>query len=330
MNLEGKKILFFTAQLFNYPALMKGELEKKGATVHMYDERNNPTSIEKILLRKLPFLMSKRTQSFYEKVADNELSFNPDYIFFVSPEAVTPKALQMLKRRFPKSRFILYMWDSVKNKHADKIIKYFDKTYSFDTEDCKKYAMKFRPLFFANDFKKEIERENYQYDFSFIGTVHSDRARILMDIKNFCDKNDLTYFFYLYVPGKLLLTLRRIFNPSLRKWDKSYIHTEPIAKEKVAHISSETKCIIDINHPDQTGLTMRTIEMLGLQRKICTTNKNIVNYDFYYPEDQIVIDRDLISMDKKMINEKYKPTPKEIYDHYSLSAWVNDIFELND
>ena len=59
-------------------------------------------------------------------------------------------------------------------------------------------------------------------------------------------------------------------------------------------------------------------------------NKPFKIYPLFVDETNRVIDRDLISMDKKMINEKYKPTPKEIYDHYSLSAWVNDIFELND
>lgn len=326
MSLKNKKVLFFTAQLFNYPSLIKEEMERQGAIVHMYDERNHPSSVEKILLRKLPALMNKRTWQFYSKVSQKEKSFSPDYIFFVSPEAVNPKALELLRDTFPTSTFVLYMWDSVKNKHADHIIEYFDLKYSFDSEDCKQYSMKFRPLFYANAFDKNSIKSNFKYDFSFIGTVHSDRAKILMNIKNYCDQNNMTYYFYLYVPGHLLLLLRKLFNPSLRKWDKKYVHTESIDKDKVALISSETRCIIDINHPNQTGLTMRTIEMLGLQRKILTTNQNIKSYDFYCPEDQIVIDRNHIELDKNMVYEEFKETPSGIYKHYCLSEWIKEIF----
>lgn len=328
-NLEGKHVLLFTSQLFNYHNLIKEQIESEGAEVHLYDERNNPTSVEKILLRKTHLLMAGKIDRYYSEVAEKEKSFNPDYILFVSPEAVTATAMKMLRRTYPQSKFILYMWDSVQNKGVQGILKYFDKKFSFDPDDCKKYSMKLRPLFYSSTFFSAEERKSdFKYDVSFIGSVHSDRAKILHQVKEYCDKHNMSYYFYLYIPGNLLLFLRMIFTRGLRQWERSYIHTNPIEKEKVAEISSETRCVIDINHPHQTGLTMRTIEMVGLKRKLMTTNTNIKHYDFYQPEDQIIIDRNNIKIDVNKLKQKYVDIPVAIYQKYSLRAWVREIFEL--
>ena len=329
MDLKGKKVLLFTSVLFNYHIQIKKAIEDLGAEVHLYDERNDPSSMEKILIRKARFLMNHRTNGYYKMMCEKEVDFKPDYVLFVSPEAVTEESLRMLRNTFGKSKFILYMWDSVKNKKVQGILKHFDSTFSFDPADCKQYGMTFRPLFFSQDFEKNDQDEVYEYDVSFIGTVHSDRAKILWEIKEFCDENQLKYFFYLFIPGKLLYNLRMMTDPYLRKWDKSYIHIDSIEKEEVASVSEKTRCIIDINHPEQTGLTMRTIEMLGLNRKLATTNTNITSYDFYRPQNQIVLCRRHLKLSKDMIREKYVNIPDEIYKKYSIQYWAKDIFSIN-
>lgn len=330
MDLKDKKVLLFTSTFFNYHIQIKKAIEDLGAEVHLYDERNNPSSFEKILIRKFRFLINKRTNMFYKKICERELDFNPDFVLFVSPEAVTEVSIQMLKQTFSNCKFILYMWDSVKNKNVQGILKYFDCTFSFDSADCKLYGMNFRPLFYSHSFENKKNTDSYEYDISFIGTVHSDRAKLLWKIKNYCDENDLKYYFYLYIPGKLLLNLRMMTDSYLRKWDKKYIHTNPIDKESVAKVSESTRCIVDINHPNQTGLTMRTIEMLGLNRKLATTNKNIVNYDFYRPQNYIVLDRSNLVLNKQLIIDDYAEIPEDIYVKYSIQYWVEYIFSFPD
>lgn len=329
-NLEGKRVLLFTSQLFNYHNLIKKQLEEEGAIVRLYDERNNPSAMGKILIRKAHFVMASRINRYYRYVAEKNKNLNPDYILFISPEAVTTKSLQMLQKAFPCSKFILYMWDSVQNKGVKGILKYFDMKFSFDSDDCKRYGMKFRPLFYSSTFSVNNEQKtDFKYDVTFIGTVHSDRAKILYQIKEYCDKNGMTYYFYLFIPGKFLLFLRMIFTHGLRQWEKSYIHTKPMAKEKVARISLETRCVIDINHPRQTGLTMRTIEMIGLKRKLMTTNQNIKQYDFYRPENQIVIDRNNVYIDVEKLKGSYVGIPDDVYQKYSLKSWVQEIFAFD-
>ena len=329
MDLKGKRVILITSVLFNYHIQIKKAIEDFGAEVHLYDERNNPSAIEKIMIRKARFLVNHRTNAYYKTICEKEADFNPDYVLFVSPEAVTEKSLIMLKNTFGDCKFILYMWDSVKNKKVQGILKCFDKMFSFDPADCEQYGMTFRPLFYLNDFTNDANDSDYEYDVSFIGTIHSDRARILWEVKEYCDINDLKYYFYLFIPGKLLYNLRMMTDKYLRKWDKGFIHTEPIDEKKVADISEKTRCIIDINHPKQTGLTMRTIEMLGLSRKIATTNSNINTYDFFRPQNQIILERNNISLSKDLIRAEYQKIPDEISQKYSIQYWAKDVFSLN-
>ncbi len=249
-SLEGKKILFFAPKFFNYENIIKEALENKGAEVHLYDERGNPSSIGKILIRKVSFLIKKKIFRYYKAIVNQEKRFHPDYIFFLSPETATSECISLLKENFPDAKFILYMYDSLQNKNARKIYALFDRCLSFDSEDCKQYGFVFRPLFYSKSFVLSSEIKEYDYDFCFIGTVHSDRAKILYDLKTFCDKNNLRYYYYLYIPGILMLYVRRLLDKNIRKLN-DYIHLEAISKSEVSYISERSKYIIDINHPKQ-------------------------------------------------------------------------------
>ena len=292
-----KKVLLFAPKFFDYDNLIKRELEQMGAIVHLYDERPNPTSVDKILIRKARFILKNKINKYYQDIIRKEEGFEPDYILFINSEAVGHRELNLFRKKFSNSIFMLYMWDSAKNKKIKQYFGYFDKLYSFDRNDCEKYGMIFRPLFFIPAFEKQkyvngypsviefdtFEKENASleyYDISFIGTVHSDRIKIVLKLMEYCNTNDISYYWYLYVPGKLLYLIRWLTDPSFRKFDKKYIHIEPMEKEKLTRVLANSRCVLDINHPKQTGLTMRTIETLGECRKIITTNSEIKNYDF--------------------------------------------------
>ena len=60
----------------------------------------------------------------------------------------------------------------------------FDKVLSFDLNDCKKYGISYRPLFYSPAFNSNSEsiiNDKIKKDFiiGFIGTIHSDRLEII-------------------------------------------------------------------------------------------------------------------------------------------------------
>lgn len=326
-SFKDMKILMFSPKFFNYEKIICKEIESQGGVVHYYDERNNPTSFQKILLRKFHFTMIKKINRYYSEVIEKEKDFSPDYVLFISPETVTVKSIEKMKKKFHNSNFVLYMWDSIENKNAKNVYSLFDKCFSFDQIDCKRYGFAFRPLFFSNDFIKQTEIKAFKYQFSFIGSIHSDRAFILNQIRKYCEENSIDFFLYLFIPGRLMFFIRFILDKNVREL-KKYIHLNPINKVEVADILSQTNYVIDINHPEQVGLTMRTIEMLGLNRKILTTNEYVREYDFYNSKNQIVINRKNISINFSDISESYEEIPDSIYNRYKLISWLKDILFL--
>lgn len=327
-SLEGKKVLFFAPKFFNYEGAIKEELERQGAVVHLYDERGNPSSLEKIIIRKCPFLLKSKIYNYYKNIIDSEKDFSPDYVFFLSPETATKECMDLLRRTFPSAKYILYMYDSLENKNAKYIYSCFDRCLSFDSDDCKNYGFVFRPLFFMNSFESSSTVQDFKYDFCFIGTIHSDRAKILYQLKKQFDSKGYSYFYYLYVPGKMMYIFRWLLDKYVRKFGRKYIYTVPIEKTVVSDVSEHSKYIIDINHPKQIGLTMRTIEMLGLKRKILTTNENIKAYDFYRPTNQIIVSRKNVVIPTNSVSDSYETIDEKVYTSYNLKSWIMQVFDI--
>ncbi len=76
------------------------------------------------------------------------------------------------------------MWDSIKNyKGKEKLLSYFDKSFSFDSDDVKIYKeLIFLPLFYIPIYEK-IKTQKIIYDICFIGSGHSDRYKLISEIK---------------------------------------------------------------------------------------------------------------------------------------------------
>ncbi|MGL5902461.1 MAG: hypothetical protein ACRCZO_07195, partial [Cetobacterium sp.] len=178
MNLfENKKILFFAPKFFNYEIEIKNKLEKMGATVHFYDERMNPTNLDKVIIRLKKDLLTSRINKYYSEIIEKTKDNEYDYVFFLSPETITIDLVKKLKEHKKKAKFIIYMYDSIKNKkNAREILDAFHSHFSFDKSDCEvDNRFKFMPLFYLDEYSnlsdKKVEIKN---DISFIGTVHSD------------------------------------------------------------------------------------------------------------------------------------------------------------
>jgi hypothetical protein len=97
--------------------------------------------------------------------------------------------------------------------------------------------------------------------------------------------------------------------------------------EKLYKIYADSRCVIDIENKGQHGLTMRTIELLGLKRKLITTNKDIVNYDFYNENNILIIDRKNPVIDESFFEKPYVMLSDEMYEKYSLKSWIMEVLE---
>jgi hypothetical protein len=92
------------------------------------------------------------------------------------------------------------------------------------------------------------------------------------------------------------------------------------------NVYEKSRCVLDSAQDGQLGLTIRVLEAIGAKKKIITTNEDVINYDFYYPEN-IYVYNGKMDLDNVFFKEEYKELDKEIYEKYSLRNWLKKIVE---
>lgn len=327
MNNINHKILFVSPHFMGYELAIKKALTTKGYDVDFYDDRPSNSFWSKAIIRVRKELYITRINNYYEKIW-KEIAEHKYSIFFVlNVEAMPIWFLKRMKEKKGDAKFIYYAWDSLANrKNSINYLKFFDKIFSFDKNDCDENPnIIFRPLFFIEEYSKLKQRSNFKYDFCFIGTAHSDRFPLLNSMRKQISQFGLTSFWYLYLQTRKLYLWCKLTNPNFKNAKINDFEYTPMTQENILKHIEDSRIIIDIQHPKQTGLTMRTIEALGARRKLITTNSNIKNYDFYRPENIYVIDRQKPKIDINFMKTDYIELDSKIYQKYSISGWINDI-----
>lgn len=327
--LKNKNILFFAPSFFNYDIEIENKLKKCGANVQRFDDRPSNKSLHKALMRINPKILKKKTHKYYENIMQANKGNHIDYVFFIKCEAPLEQDLKKMRLLYSDAVFILYLWDSIRNiKYFEMKKDYFDFIYSFDSNDVNHYSnIVLKPLFYLDCFKSANKKFS-SIDLCFIGTSHSDRVKIINAILKNIEKKNLTSFIRLYAPSNMIYTIKYLLDLNFRKLAKDkYITKKSMSHKEITDIFSNSKIVIDIQHPKQTGLTMRTIELVGMKKKIITTNCNIVNYDFYNENNVLVIDRRNPDIPLSFLNKPYTELEENIYDEYSIDQWIEAIFK---
>jgi len=311
--LQSKKILLFSVSFFNYEKIIAERLKELGADVDFYDERPSNSIFVKGLIRLKRDLYKVQIDKYYKRILHEIKNKRYDYFLLIKGEVVPDFFIEELKALNPNIIMIYYNYDSFKNNpNARSILKYFDKKFSFDKKDAIEYKINFRPLFFSNEYE-EIRnfQTNSQFESMFIGTAHTERYLISEKVKSWCDSNNFRSFAYYYSPSKYVFHFKRIFDKTFKKFDIKKISFLSLAHGEIIELYKKSKAVLDINHPFQTGLTMRTFEALGAGRKLITTNAQVMDYPFFDPENILVIDRNNIVLNSAFFQTNFKAISNE-------------------
>ena len=83
--------------------------------------------------------------------------------------------------------------------------------------------------------------------------------------------------------------------------------------------------ILDIAKPNQHGLSFRIFESLGMNKKIITNNRSVMEYDFYNPNNILVIDFDNLIIPKSFFETPFQPIDEAIKQKYHLRSFVQTV-----
>lgn len=329
-TLKNKNILFISVKFFNYEVAIKKQLEDMGATVNWFDERPSNSVYTKAMIRINKNFVANAIHKHFNNIIAEIKNAHFDYFLLIKGEATPQFFLEYLRKNHPHIIFVFYTWDSFKNNSSGlKIINFFDYKFTFDSEDAKKYNIGFRPLFFTNEYAKLFNQSrDFKNDITFIGTAHSDRYTITEKVRMWCVKNNMRLFTFYYAPNKLLFHFNKLTKKDFQLFDLKKISFKSLSHDDIIEIYKYSKVILDINHPGQKGLTMRTFESLGAGRKLITTNPEVKKYPFYNEQNIYIIDRNTIHLNKKFFETDFSPIDQSLLRSMSLEGMLEEILGL--
>lgn len=331
LRLNDKKVLVLMSAFFDYPAAIASAIKDFGADVVVMDERPANDFFTKATIRLgFHFFVRKKIEDYYEAILAGSDAVKLDYLLLISPESVSESFIGRLRKINPDMKVVMYMWDSFSNKkYALKLLPIVDVCFSFDNSDVERYpGVYFLPLFYRDEYRSLSCEGDKDIDILFVGTAHSDRYRVAKAVKQQAEEVGLKVYFYFFSPSKILFYFKSMFDKNTRGIDIRDISFSPLSGGEILSLISRSKVVLDIEHPGQVGLTMRSIEMLGAKKKLMTTNKAIVGYDFYNPNNNILIDRKNPVFNRDVVLSEQVEIDLKTYEKFSIHSWVETLFNF--
>jgi hypothetical protein len=177
-----------------------------------------------------------------------------------------------------------------------------------------------------------------------IGVNHDDRYAILKRVVPALETLKLPCYIKLYVPmGKVpsILSYMELFvyfisgnKEKIELWKlyygkyiPSFVITKPIPTKDYNDILNSYSCILDTERPEQQGETLRAVWTIAAGKKLITTNKYIVNEEFYDPKQIFIIDRKKPIIPVEFIQRDFKMNDNEKINKLRIDNWVKTILE---
>ncbi len=324
------KLLLIMPRFFDYPEIIIEELNNMGYEVDFFDDRPGTSGIVKAIIRVKKDILKKYIQKYFNSIMEKISKKKYDIVFLISGQSLSfsEEMIKSIRNCQLHARFILYQWDSLENfPYIKHFHKYFDKCYSFDKYDVKDNAnLSFLPLFYCKRYEKIgiYQHNSFKYDFCFVGTAHPKKYKFINMMSSQLKEVYPKQFIYFFFPSRLVYFYRKFKNPEFKKSHYNEFHYVPLSGSELNKLYEYSMCVLDSPQAGQTGLTIRVLEALGAKKKLITTNPDIVNYDFYRPEN-IYVYKGKIDLNNIFFKKPYMEIDNIIYSKYSLKSWLEEI-----
>jgi hypothetical protein len=322
------KICLISFDFWGYDHYIVTSLLKKGIDAHhikigcfkhknLQDKAVNAFS--KVILGK-NLKHEKRQEFIKDSIKKNGFQ---DQILVLNADTIDLETLIFIKTYTHK--LITYLYDNLSRFPVQEKLYLFDKVYSFDDEDIKKYGFEKLTNYNYLDYLPQ-EKQNPILDLFYITSFDKFRNKTLIPLAEKLKQFNINYRFV--VVGKKGWKEQTKFFGSKRLKNHVVLKQKPISTKTIAKTYEQTKAILDLMREGQTGLSFRVFEAMALEKKIITNNENIQEYDFYNPKNILILDKELSNLSNDFFNTPYEKIPKYIYEKYTLGSWVDRVFEL--
>ena len=197
--------------------------------------------------------------------------------------------------------------------------EYACELWSYSKDDCAAYDMVHYDQFFI--IPEDILNKSLpiSLDAYFIGE-EKNRMEQLMKIKKMLDDLGLITRFEVVVKDP-----HRTFNE-----EESRLLVPKRPYSEVLDTILRSRCIIDVVGEINYGMTYRSLEACFLKKKLITNYAEIVDADFYNPQNIFILGRDDINTIKAFVMSPFNVTNAEHVDRYSFTYFCHRIFGLDN
>lgn len=318
-------LLFIGPKFYNYHEVIKKGFECAGYEVDYFDDRIDANFLTKAIIRINKNFIKKRIERYFDSIINKAKEKQYEIVFVLYGQIFTREMIKKLKESLPKSRFIFYMYDPISSMpdRLDFSLE-FDDCYSFDYDDCQKYSnFSLVPLFYSF---KDNKNSKTEYDASFIGTMMPGKYSKVNEMIQKLKRNNFSVFEYKYLQAKIVWLFFKFSKKEFRKSKMKEFVYKRMDSKQAYEILQKSRYVIDCPKEGQSGLTMRTFEALSANRKLITTNKSIINYDIYNPQN-IYIYEGSFDFENIFFKTEFSSLPNKVKDNYSIDAWVSKILK---
>lgn len=340
-----KNVLFISPSWMDIYKDVISELERQGYYVDYIPEekfRNDARSRD-----KKAYLSKKKESEFEEFINshwttllhDEKYDKTYDILFVIDGQSFRPVVVDILKKRNPDIRCVNYLFDTTSGVYEfDKNFDCFNKVFTFDIGESKKYGIEFLPIYWVPtaEVKEDI-------DLFGMGRYSKERYALFKALRFISDKKNLTSLLKLHTYKinnlrlyKLKYAILQVFGiehgPSPEAYLSEFNTHESISPAEFRQLISRSKCIVDTSAPHQDGLTARFMWALGCEKKIITTNKSVRDYSFYDPNQIFIVD-DISDLGNSVsltefLTHKYVMNDEVRSEvlNYRIDNWVSTFF----
>ena len=318
------RVLMLAPPFFGYRDSVAAEMRHRSVKVDLMGDRPSDGVAFKSLAKASYGLVQPLIDRYFEKVLARVREVHYDAVFALGGMSWCFNLTQTWRLREESgARMALYLWDSVENcQRAGAAAQAFDSVLSFDPIDCERYGFGFLPLFYAFEPPALPLNSAYEYDACFVGSVH--QVSKFLRVKSIVDRLEAAgarVLKHYYMPSRSAAVLRKMQVPEYRKVE---LTTRPLSRAETLAIYARSRSLVDSPQAGQRGLTIRTIESVGMNRRLVTANAGVSCYDFF-SFGNVVVDDGKVDISSVMTDPVLYPDA--IRNSYSMHAWVGKVLK---
>ncbi|WP_418121818.1 hypothetical protein ACNFU2_11885 [Chryseobacterium sp. PTM-20240506] len=294
---------------------------KIGNVTHSNFQERATNAISKVFLNKN--LKTEKRQQF---VIDSLAALGPqDQILVLNPDTFDISTLQEIKAY--SKRLITYLYDSLERLPVEiEKLKLFDKIFSFDIIDVKKHAFEKLTNYIYLDHHSS-EEQNPEMDLFYITSYDNKRVSFIKLLTKKLIALNLKFQIMIIGKKSWKNQLKNLFI-TVPESLSIIFSIKKISHQDLPGYYKNSKALLDLTRENQHGLSFRVFEAMALEKKIITDNVAIKDYDFYNPNNILVLDETCSNLNTQFFEQPYEKIPDNIYYFYTIDSWVDRVFKL--